>query len=325
MLPDSEVTLVARAEYNGMRLDALVAREWNCSRHLAARLIKEGAIRVNNRQQKPSHKVSPDETITGRLPAKGKTLPAPEPIPVNVLFEDDFLIVINKPPGLVIHPAPGHDSGTLVNRLLHHSPAIQTAGEADRPGIVHRLDRDTSGVMVVAKEAAAYQGLCALFQARQIHKTYLAVVHGHMDSAEGVITLPIGRHTTERKRMSVTSPRTRAAETRWKVRKTFSDASLLELEIRTGRTHQIRVHCAALKTPVVGDPTYGCKWTQKRQHFSNRQAFETLHAVDRQMLHAWKLEFAHPMTGRPMHFTAPVFEDIKELLHRLRAVNKKTA
>lgn len=323
MLPDSEATLVVtHAGHNGMRLDAVVAREWACSRHLAALLIKNGAIRVNGRQQKPSHKVGPNESITGpgRVPLKTSAPPAPEPIPITVLFEDDFLIIINKPPGLVIHPAPGHDRGTLVNSLLHHFPAIQAAGDAERPGIVHRLDRDTSGIMIVAKHAAAHQAFSNLFQSRQIHKTYLALVHGHMEATEGAVTLPIGRHTTERKKMSVASPRAREAETRWKVRKTFADASLLEVEIRTGRTHQIRVHCAALTKPVVGDQTYGCKWTKKRQHFSSRQAFELLNAASRQMLHAWKLEFVHPMTGRPMHFTAPVPEDIKGLLHQLKSV-----
>ncbi|MFZ5565177.1 MAG: RluA family pseudouridine synthase [Thermodesulfobacteriota bacterium] len=322
MPPDSGVSFVARADHDGLRLDAAAAGEWGISRHRAARLIREGSIQVNGRSVKPSHKVCPGETITGHIPLKIQKPPEPEPLPVNLLFEDDFLIVINKPPGLVIHPSPGHGHGTLVNRLLHHCPTIHTAGEAARPGIVHRLDRDTSGVMVAAKDAATHQALSTLFKSREIHKTYLAIVYGHMDSNEGVVDLPIGRHSLERKKMSVASPRGREAETRWKVRKKLSDASLLELDIRTGRTHQIRVHCAALQRPVVGDRTYGCKWTRKRQHFSSRRAFELLNGAGRQMLHAWRLEFVHPVTGRSLRFTAPLFSDIKELLHGLRAASK---
>ena len=319
MQPDSEVTFITRSDHAGMRLDLLVALKWACSRHLAALRIKSGAILVNNRQQKPSYKVNPDEQITYQTCSEKEAVPPPAPACLPILFEDDFLMVINKPPGLVVHPAPGHEADTLVNSLLHHCPAIQTAGDAQRPGIVHRLDRDTSGVLVVAKDPAAHQALSGLFKSRKIDKTYLAVVHGHMQSTEGVVTLPIGRHTRERKKMSVASPRARTAETRWRVRKAFADASLLELEIRTGRTHQIRVHCAALTRPVVGDRTYGCKWTQKRQHFSSRQTFEILNAAPRQMLHAWKLTFAHPMTGHSMRFTAPVCGDIKELLHKLKS------
>ncbi|WP_041281230.1 RluA family pseudouridine synthase [Desulfosudis oleivorans] len=313
------------AGHDGLRLDTLVAGQWDCSRHSAALLIKNGTILVDGRPQKPSYKVGVNQSITGRIPSQKPEKPGPEPAPLPLLFEDAFLLVVNKPPGLVVHPAPGHEGGTLVNRLLHHFPAIGTVGEPDRPGIVHRLDRNTSGALVVAKTAAAHQALSDMFKSRQVRKTYLALVYGQMKSTGGVVTLPIGRHSLERKKMSVSSPQARPAETRWKVRKAFVDASLLELEIHTGRTHQIRVHCTALQRPVVGDPTYPCKWTRKRQHFSSRASFELLNAAGRQMLHAWRLEFDHPVTGAPMCFTAPLFEDIKEMLHLLRAIDGTTA
>jgi 23S rRNA pseudouridine1911/1915/1917 synthase len=325
MPPDRDVALVTRAGHDGLRLDTLVAGQWDCSRHSAALLIKNGTILVDGRPQKPSYKVGVNQSITGRIPSQKPEKPGPEPAPIPILFEDAFLLVVNKPPGLVVHPAPGHEGGTLVNRLLHHFPAIGAAGDPDRPGIVHRLDKNTSGVMVVAKTAATHQVLSDMFKSRQVRKTYLALVYGQMKSTGGVVTLPIGRHTLERKKMSVSSPQARPAETRWKVRKAFVDASLLELEIHTGRTHQIWVHCTALQRPVVGDPTYQCKWTRKRQHFSSRASFELLNAAGRQMLHAWRLEFDHPVTGAPMCFTAPLFEDIKEMLHLLRAIDGTTA
>jgi len=312
---------VTNAGHDGLRLDTFVAGQWDCSRHAAALMIKNGTILVDGRPQKPSYRVSANQSVTGRFFYQNTGEPGPEPAPLPILFEDASLLVVNKPHGLVVHPAPGHEGGTLVNRLLHHFPAIRTAGEPDRPGIVHRLDRNTSGAMVVAKTATAHQALSDMFKSRRVRKTYLALVYGRMKSPDGIISLPIGRHTQQRKKMSVSSPQARSAETRWKVRKTFADASLLELEIHTGRTHQIRVHCTALQRPVVGDPTYPCKWTRKRQHFSSRASFELLNTAGRQMLHAWRLEFDHPVTGSPMCFTAPLSEDIKEMLHRLRAID----
>ena len=321
MPPDKDVILVTSAGHDGLRLDTFVAGQWDCSRHAAALLIKNGTILVDGRPRKPSCRVGVNQTITACISLQKAEKPCPEPAPISILFEDAFLLIVNKPPGLVVHPAPGHKGGTLVNRLLHHFPAIGSAGDSDRPGIVHRLDKNTSGAMVVAKTAAAHQALSHMFKSRQVRKTYLALVYGQMKSSDGIVTLPIGRHTLERKKMSVSSPQARPAETRWKVRKAFTDASLLELEIHTGRTHQIRVHCTALQRPVVGDPTYPCKWTRKRQHFSSRAAFELLSAAGRQMLHAWRLEFDHPVTGAPMCFTAPLSEDIKEMLHLLRAID----
>jgi 23S rRNA pseudouridine1911/1915/1917 synthase len=230
-------------------------------------------------------------------------------------------VVINKPPGLVVHPAPGHYSGTLVNGLLYHCPDLGGIGSELRPGIVHRLDKDTSGTLVVAKDGAALEGLNAQFKARTVQKTYLALVHGAMPAAEGTIRLPIGRHPVDRKRMSVASRKTRPAETGWRVRSRFSGFTLLELDLKTGRTHQIRVHCAAVHHPIVGDPVYGKRSTASRSLAKPPRSDEInalLTGAHRQMLHAWRLGFVHPYNGLPVHFESPLPEDMQTLIDRLQ-------
>jgi len=219
--------------------------------------------------------------------------------------------VINKPPGIVVHPAPGHHSGTLVNALLYHCPKLEGIGGEIRPGIVHRLDKDTSGVMVVAKNSAAHQDLALQFKSRRIKKKYLALVYGRMASDSGRVELPIGRHPVERKKMSTHSRKSRLAETTWQVRKRFAQATLLEIHLKTGRTHQIRVHCAAIKHPVVGDSVYGGRKAGKSM------AYDLLKSVPRQMLHAWQLEFAHPKTQKMRCFEAPIPSDIGDILDKL--------
>jgi 23S rRNA pseudouridine1911/1915/1917 synthase len=305
----------------GERLDVFVGTHLaGCSRSFAAQLIAGGNVRVNGRLQKAGHRLKTGDTVTGCIPPPRPAGFLPEPIPLAILYEDKHIVVINKPPGLVVHPAPGHYSGTLVNGLLHHCPDLIGIGSELRPGIVHRLDKDTSGTLVVAKHGAALEGLSAQFQARRVQKTYLALVHGVMPAAEGVIQLPIGRHPVDRKRMSVASRKARQAETAWRVRRRFPGFSLLELDLKTGRTHQIRVHCAAVRHPIVGDPVYGKRNAGFRGAAESLQSIELkklLGDIRRQMLHAWRIGFVHPVSGAALTFESPMPPDMQTLIDRL--------
>ncbi|MBU4186274.1 MAG: RluA family pseudouridine synthase, partial [Proteobacteria bacterium] len=242
------------------------------------------------------------------IPPPEPVLSEPEPHDIDILYEDTHIIIINKEPGLVVHPAPGHNKGTLVNRLLYHCPELEGIGGKLRPGIVHRLDKDTSGTMVVAKNDAAHINLAAQFKSRKIKKIYLALVHGVVKSESGSISLPIGRHPSDRKKISTVSRKSRSAKTFWKVIERFNGATFLELDLKTGRTHQIRVHCAAINHPIVGDPVYGGKKAAKKLPTS----------VPRQMLHAWQLEFTHPATGEVMSFESPIPQDMEKVIEMLR-------
>jgi 23S rRNA pseudouridine1911/1915/1917 synthase len=302
----------------GMRLDVVVSECLDdCSRSYAAQLIQGGAVQVNQVVCKPSYRVRPEDHVSGRLPEPVASEFLPEAMDLDILFEDSALIVINKPPGLVVHPAPGHPSGTLVNGLLHHCPDLAAFGGEIRPGIVHRLDKDTSGVMVVAKQPSSHEQLAKQFHDRSVRKTYLAIVQGDMNRSRGEITLPIGRHPTARKQMSTVSGKTRPAETRYRVREALNGATLLELDLKTGRTHQIRVHCAAIHHPVVGDSVYGGRNNAViRRDSEPGKTFAT--QIERQMLHAWRLGFLHPVDGAWRQFEADMPEDMQALLKRLR-------
>jgi 23S rRNA pseudouridine1911/1915/1917 synthase len=214
----------------------------------------------------------------------------------------------------------------LVNGLLYHCPDLRGIGSELRPGIVHRLDKDTSGTLVVAKDGGTLEGLNAQFKARTVQKTYLALVHGAMPAAEGTIRLPIGRHPVDRKRMSVASRRTRPAETGWRVRSRFPGFTLLELDLKTGRTHQIRVHCAAVHHPIVGDPVYGKRSPGSRASVESSQSNEIkelLADIRRQMLHAWRIGFVHPASGAPLTFESPMPPDMQRLIAELEARSRK--
>lgn len=302
----------------GMRLDSFAAyRHPELSRSHAASLILEGLITVNGKARKPGYRLRAGDRIDGSIPAPVPIQLEPETIRLDIIFEDPSLIVINKAPGMVVHPAPGHFSGTLVNALLHHCPGLQGIGGALRPGIVHRLDKDTSGVMVVAKTAAAQAHLADQFASRTIGKLYQAVVYGCPEADSGIIRLPIGRHPVDRKRMStIAGGNMRPAETHWFVKERFNGLSLLELNLKTGRTHQARVHCQAMGHPVVGDPVYAGRHCGR----SLSPTFKALlKAVDRQMLHAWQLELNHPAAGEKMRFTAPTAPDMAGLIDQLRS------
>jgi len=305
-------TILVDASDSGKRLDLLVAsRISGCSRSVAANLIRNGKIRVQGSAKKPGYRARTGDEICGTIPPPEPVLFKPEPIPIDILYQDDDIIVVNKQPGIVVYPAPGHYSGTLVNAILYHCPGLEGVGQELRPGIVHRLDKDTSGVMVIAKNSAAHHSLAEQFKSRRVKKKYLALVYGRMESDSGTVSLPIGRHPVHRKKMSTHSRKSRTAETTWRVRKHFALATLVELSLKTGRTHQIRVHCAAIKHPVVGDPVYGGRKAGKSI------AYDPFSSVSRQILHAWRLEFTHPLTQKTLCFEAPIPRDIGDILEKL--------
>jgi 23S rRNA pseudouridine1911/1915/1917 synthase len=239
----------------------------------------------------------------------------PEDLPLVVLYEDAHLLAIDKPPGMVVHPAPGARRGTLVNALAHRLGALAGVGPADRPGIVHRLDRDTSGVLLVARTAAALEALARQFRDRSVQKRYLAIVRGRVARASGTVDQPIGRHPRERKRMSVHGTRARAAVTRWEVVERFTDATLVRVRPETGRTHQIRVHLAAMGHPVLGDKVYGRRRTTRGAAAPQDCA--------RQALHAEEICFAHPVSGEAVVVRATVPNDLETVLARLRRDARK--
>jgi 23S rRNA pseudouridine1911/1915/1917 synthase len=318
MTRGDEFSFPADAACSDIRLDVFLAERLpNCSRSFAGQLIAGEHIRVNGHVRKPAYRLKAGDIVAGCIPPPRPSGFLPEPIPLHILYEDEHIVVINKPPGLVVHPAPGHFSGTLVNGLLYHCPDLAGIGDEIRPGIVHRLDKDTSGTLVAAKNAAALEHLARQFKNRSVTKDYLALVHGDMPGASGTIRLPIGRHPVDRKRMSTRAPRGREAETGWRVARRLGGFSLIELHLRTGRTHQIRVHCAAIQRPIVGDPVYG----RRRAAADSAEIHALLARVRRQMLHAWRLEINHPFTRERMRFESPLPDDMKRLIAGLEAQN----
>ena len=288
------VTRMTIAGSPAPRLDQYLAVEWNdFSRSRIQELIKGGHITLNGEQTKPGVRMKAGDVVTMTEPPPRIFEACAEEIPLDVLFEDDDLIVINKSPGMVVHPAAGNWDGTLVSALLHHCPALSRVGGEQRPGIVHRLDKETSGCIVAAKTDAAHRNLAHQFAGRAVTKIYLALAVGHFKQRAGLIEAPIGRHRVHRQQMSVVeSGRGRAATTSWRVLREIGDATLVECTLHTGRTHQIRVHLKHLGHPILGDAVYG-----------RRLGFP------RQMLHAWKLGFAHPISGASLVFTSPIPSD----------------
>jgi 23S rRNA pseudouridine1911/1915/1917 synthase len=308
-------TILVESPDSGKRLDRYIAScISDCSRSIATHLIRTGKIRVQGMVRKPGYRVKTGDEISGCIPPPEPVLFKPEPIPIEILHEDDEIIVINKQPGIVVHPAPGHHSGTLVNALLHHCPRLNGIGGALRPGIVHRLDKDTSGVLVVAKNDRAHIHLSRQFKSRRVKKEYLALVYGKMEPDSGSVSLPIGRHPVDRKKMSTNSRKCRVAETMWQTRERFELASLIEVNLKTGRTHQIRVHCAAIKHPVMGDKVYGPRKRGKNVTY-NKNLIES---IPRQMLHAWRIGLTHPVTEKMVSFEAPIPSDMQTILNALR-------
>jgi 23S rRNA pseudouridine1911/1915/1917 synthase len=319
------VTIFAVATDHNRRLDAVVAAHLaDCSRSLAANLIANQQILVDNQPKKPGYRVKAGDVISVEIPEPQPAEYMPEPVPLHILYQDSDIVVLNKQPGMVVHPAPGHSSGTLVNALLYHCPDLEGIGGEIRPGIVHRLDKDTSGTMVIAKNSVALESLAKQFKDRSVQKKYIALVYGQFEKKTGTIDLPIGRHPIHRKRMSTTTRKGRDAVTSWEVLKEFQGITLLELILQTGRTHQIRVHCATVDHPIIGDPVYRPRKLFKNLH--NRAEslpagiIDHLKSIKRQMLHARELGFHHPRTREYVAFESPLPEDMAQLLVELEGI-----
>jgi 23S rRNA pseudouridine1911/1915/1917 synthase len=299
-MPDVRQFLVDAADA-GQRLDVFVARVSGLSRARVQALIEAGSVRVTDHPQKPRYAVKPGDRVALTVPPAEPLALTPEPIPIEILYEDDHLLVLNKPAGLVVHPGAGRATGTLVHALLAHCPNLPGIGGVERPGIVHRLDRDTSGVMVVAKSEAAHQSLSLQFKNRIVRKRYLALVHGAVRQEAGRIEAPIGRRERDRKRMGVKTEGGRTARTAYRVLRRLPGMTLVELGLETGRTHQIRVHLAHIGHPVVGDEVYGGR--------RERRGAPGAPPAPRQLLHAWRLGFRHPTGGEWLEFAAPIPAD----------------
>ncbi len=302
MDPVEETVFVV--EKGGERLDRFLAdRLPDLSRVQVQRLIKTGLATVNDQPVKPAYRVEPGDRIVVRVPEASEPVIRPEPIPLQIVYEDEYLLAVDKPAGMVVHPAAGHSSGTLVNALLAYCPQVADVGGVDRAGIVHRLDKDTSGVLLVAKDPETYAALQRQFKHRQVRKTYLALVEGRIYPKEGIVEAPVGRDQRARKRMAVTRTG-RPAVTQYRAVEYFRDHTLLQVRPHTGRTHQVRVHLAWLGYPIVGDRVYG----RRRQPLLSHRHF----------LHAQELVFTHPATKEKVTLTAPLPPDLKAVLVRLR-------
>ena len=332
-MSDTRVTFTIAAD-PPPRLDKAIARdvpdEAHLSRSRLARLLEEGRVRVNGAPAAPRHRVAPGDLIEIDVPAAVETDMAPEDIPLSIIHEDPDLIVVDKPAGMVVHPAPGSPGGTLVNALLHHfGGELSGVGGAARPGIVHRIDKDTSGLLVVAKSDAAHHGLAAQFAAHTAERAYVAVCHGVPDASDprlrglpgiaweggGVLRIAtdLARHPHDRQRQAVVE-RGRRAVTRVRVVEDLGAAARVECRLETGRTHQIRVHMAHAGHGLLGDPVYG----GKRRLPSAQPGAEAARAFPRQALHAGLLGFVHPVSGRTLRFDAPIPADMAALLDALR-------
>jgi 23S rRNA pseudouridine1911/1915/1917 synthase len=307
------VTFKISADEAGTRLDAYLASQiegW--SRARLQRLIENEDVLVNGKSSKPSYKIREHDEVEVELIAPAADAFVPENIPIDIVYEDDTLVVVNKPAGLVVHPAAGMPSGTLANALAYHFQQLP-AGTGVRPGLVHRLDRDTSGLLVVAKTDSALENLSDQFRDRTVYKSYVALVHGRVAASSGKIDQPLARDPSNRTRMAVVRGG-RNALTLYRVRRGFDRFTLLDVELKTGRTHQIRVHLAWLKHPVVGDETYGAGRDNTIQDPRLRARVRSL---NRQFLHAEKLGFTHPKTGEFVKFESPLPEDLIGLLSEL--------
>jgi 23S rRNA pseudouridine1911/1915/1917 synthase len=294
------IELIVAKTGSRLRIDRYLASELRqFSRTRLQQLIRDGFVRLNGKTGRPSDRVRTGDRVDLCEPPPEKIENQPETIPLDILFEDEDLLVLNKPAGLVVHPGAGHREHTLVNALLSHCPNLSGIGGKERPGIVHRLDKDTSGCLVVAKNDEAHRGLSLQFGGRTVEKIYLALVSGKLRPSEGVIEEKITRHRVHRQRMAATSSRGRDAKTEYRVVDEGKNASLIECRLHSGRTHQVRVHLHHLGHPVLGDKVYAPKLAR---------------GFPRQMLHAWKLGFQHPCAGDWRSFEAPLPEDFRNAL-----------
>ena len=297
--------LTAATEHAGVRLDAFLSADGALTRSQAARLIAEGRVRVNGKPAAKSARLSGGETVTVDVPQLRETALPPQDIPLDVVYEDDDVIVVNKPTGLVVHPAPGHPDGTLVNALLHHcGDSLSGIGGEKRPGIVHRIDRDTSGLIIAAKNDAAHLALSAQLKDHSLSRTYECLVTGNMKQDSGTVDAPIGRSSADRKKMAVV-PTGRRAVTHWEVVARYPGVTHLRCRLETGRTHQIRVHMAHIGHPILGDTVYGAK--------------KPVPGLTGQCLHAAGLRFVHPRTGEPVELRCPLPPEFTAMLQKLQS------
>ena len=294
----------------GARLDRwLSERLTDLSRARLQALIRSGLVRIDGAASKAAHRLRGGERIEIEMPPAVEETLVPEPVPLSIVYEDDHVLVVDKPAGMVVHPGAGRSQGTLAAAILAHAPTIAGVGGPRRPGIVHRLDKDTSGLLVVAKTQRAYDDLVAQLAARTVTRRYLAVVHGRVRASEGVVDAAIGRHPTDRVRMAIRpAGRGKRAVTRYRVLERFAEFTCLEARLETGRTHQIRVHLASLDHPVVGDSVYG------------KPRARSPIPIDGYALHAAALAFVHPSFRKAIECTAPIPERMERLLSHLRTV-----
>ena len=301
-----EDLLQITAEESGERIDALLARILpELSRSAAQRLLEEGRVLLRDVPVKKNYKCAAGDRFLVSLPEMAEDVPLiAQDIPLDVVYEDGDVVVVNKPRGMVVHPAPGHPDGTLVNALLYHcGDSLSGIGGEKRPGIVHRIDKDTSGLLIVAKNDFAHQALSAQLADRSLSRVYEAVVRGNLREDTGTVDRPIGRHPTDRKRMAVTDKNSRPAVTHWEVLARYRGYTHIRCRLETGRTHQIRVHMASLGHPLLGDFTYGAPSPEK--------------GLEGQCLHARELKFIHPRTGEPVHLETPLPAYFQDVLSKL--------
>ena len=298
---ESKLIINVSDEENGERIDSFLSGKTEFTRTRIQQLIKERNIMVNGKATKSSYKIEKDDEIGIEVPEAETTEIKPENIKIDIVYEDSYIAVINKQAGLVVHPAHGHYSGTLVNAILYHIKDLSGINGEIRPGIVHRLDKDTSGLIVIAKNDKVHATLTEMFQEKKIRKTYLAILKGKLNKSEGKVVTQIGRDKNDRKKMTVIDDITKGknAITNYRVISQNNLFTLVKVNIETGRTHQIRVHMRHLGYPILGDSVYGRKDNEKRQ-----------------MLHAYKLEFLHPVTGHQMEFTGEIPEDFQKALKK---------
>ena len=298
---ESKLIINVSDEETGERIDSFLSGKTEFTRTRIQQLIKEQNIMVNGKATKSSYKIEKDDEIAIEVPEAETTEIKPENIKIDIVYEDSYIVVINKQAGLVVHPAHGHYSGTLVNAILYHIKDLSGINGEIRPGIVHRLDKDTSGLIVIAKNDKVHVTLTEMFQEKKIRKTYLAILKGKLNKSEGKVVTQIGRDKNDRKKMTVIDDITKGktAITNYRVISQNSLFTLVKVNIETGRTHQIRVHMRHLGYPILGDSVYGRKDNEKRQ-----------------MLHAYRLEFLHPVTGNPMEFIGEIPEDFQRALKK---------
>lgn len=291
------------------RLDSLLTKKLeNVSRNYISKLIKDGSITVNGKKSKPRYLVKEGDLISIKLPRPSELEISAENIPLNIVYEDGDILIVNKPQGIVTHPAPGNTKGTLVNGLIYYDESISKVGDISRPGIVHRLDKNTSGLLIIARNQESYRALVEDFKNRRIKRMYMALVYGKFSLKDGTINAPIGRHPVDRKRMAVVYENSKEAITDYKVVEEFKDYSLLEIHLQTGRTHQIRVHMAYLKHPIVGDGIYSGRKNEFKIH--------------NQLLHAKSLGFYHPRTKEYMEIESDLPEEFSNIVELLRRRNR---